>query len=237
MDFFKAPSKQKTVSPKPKARYASVRGLEIAVSRSLDYFPFFHHFNVMNHSALGEYRKTAEALFPSGGFSPEQNNPSAVAVATAAVNFAEALGIGGEYRRLREIRQNAGQMHEFLGHFQNNLDLLIQKTWVEKADESRKEKLQDQIPPFMALIEQGDFGQAIEEFGKILNELAYLFFGLQSTKEDFTEYAFRIDDQIGLFWWYGSQLGGLKDTGKLGAPNDESLWAVLLIGICYLTNF
>jgi len=188
----------------------------------------------MNYSALGEYRKTAEALFPLGGFSPEQVPDFP---ATVAANFAEALGIGGEYRRLLEIKQDTERMREFLGHFQNNLDLLIQKTWVEKSDESRKGRLQDEIPPFMALIAQGNFGQALEEFGAILKELAYLFFGSQSTKDDFTEYAFRIDDQIGLFWWYGSQLGNLKDAGKNGAPNDESLWAILLIGICYLTNF
>jgi len=191
----------------------------------------------MNHclsnevlASLGEHRKIAEALFPAGGFSP---GPGLKAVA----DFAKALGIGAEYQRLFALKEDDEKARVFLGHFQNNLDLLIQKTWVEKADEARKEKLQDEIPPLIALIERGDFPQAIENFGKVLDELAYLFFGTQSTKEDFTEYTFRIDPQIGLFWWYGAQLGGLKGAGKNGALNDESLWAVLLIGLCYLTNF
>jgi len=179
-----------------------------------------------------EYRTIAEALFPSGGFSPEYGPDL-----KATVDFAKALETGAEYQRLFALRKDDEKMREFLGHFQNNLDLLIQKTWVEKADEARKEKLQDQVPPLMALIEQGNFQRALEEFGKILDELAYLFFGAQSTKEDFTEYTFRIEPQIGLFWWYGSQLGSLKGTDKNGAINDESLWAVLLIGLCYLTNF
>ena len=181
-------------------------------------------------ASLGEYRGVAEALFPAGGFSP---GPDLKAVA----DFAKALGIGAEYQRLFAFRKDAEKVRRFLGHFQNNLDLLIQKTWVEKADVARKEKLQDEIPPLIALIEQGDFLQAIEKFGKVLDELAYLFFGTQSASEDFTEYTFRIDPQIGLFWWYGSQLVGLKGTGKNGAPSDESLWALLLIGLCYLTNF
>jgi len=181
-------------------------------------------------ATLGEYRGVAEALFPAAGFSP---GPDLKAV----VDFAKALGIGAEFQRLFALKKDAEKVRIFLGHFQNNLDLLIQKTWVEKADVARKEKLQDEIPPLIALIERGDFLQAIENFGKVLDELAYLFFGTQSASEDFTEYTFRIDPQIGLFWWYGSQLGGLKGTGKNDALNDESLSALLLIGLCYLTDF
>ncbi|GHV93882.1 hypothetical protein AGMMS50293_02020 [Spirochaetia bacterium] len=152
----------------------------------------------------------------------------------AAADFAEALGIGAEYKRLLGLNKNDEGKPVFLEHFQNNLDLLIQKTWVEKADESRKEKLQDEVPGFMAVIEQGNFQQALEEFGAILEELAWLFFGAQSTKDDFTEYTFRIDAQMGLFWWYGGRLASLKD---LGAQDGEVLRAILFIGICYLTNF
>jgi hypothetical protein len=193
----------------------------------------------MNHCHLSancaipsEYRKAAETLFPAGWFTLEEGPDPA-----AAAGFADSLGVGAEYQRLLGVEKNTGQMREFLGHFQNNLDLLIQKTWVEKADEDRKEKLQDEIPPLMTLIVQENLQQALKEFGTILDELAYLFFGTQSGQDDFTEYAFRIDAQIGLFWWYGSQLGGLKRTGKNSTLNNESIWAILLIGICYLTNF
>jgi hypothetical protein len=154
----------------------------------------------------------------------------------AASDFADVLGIGAEYRRLLMLNKTDKEMHSFLGHFQNNLDLLIQKTWVEKADEVRKERLQDEVPDFVAGIEQGNFQQSLEEFGAILEELAYLFFGAQSTKDDFTEYTFRIDIQMGLFWWYGGRLGNLKAC-KCADTDENILWAILLIGICYLTNF
>jgi len=172
-----------------------------------------------------ECRKVAETLFPPDGTPPAKN-------LEAVADFAGALGIGAEHRRLLQLDRDTEEMRKFLGHFQNNLDLLIQKTWVEKIDEARKEKLQDKLSPFMGLIAKGDFSKAIEEFGAILEELAYLLFGSQSTGADFTEYTFRIDIEMGLFWWYGARLGGLK-TGV----GDEFLWALLLIGICYLTNF
>jgi hypothetical protein len=157
-----------------------------------------------------------------------------------ALAFAAVLGIGQNYRTLLgpgEARPvgspPAGEMKKFLHSFQNNLDLLIQKTWVEKTDEDRKEKLQNRIPGFMALIEDAQFREALEEFGVILEELAWLLFGPQSHKEDFTEYTFRIDTQMGLFWWYGGQivriLAGLKDR--------DTIRAILLLGLCYLTEF
>jgi hypothetical protein len=200
----------------------------------------------VNLSIPQEYREIAENLFPPGGF-PEGTEPDPAAAAA----FAEILGIGADYQRLLAVNQTGSkEMSHFLCHFQNNLDLLIQKTWVEKADVARKDRLQDRIPGFVAGIEEGNFQQALEEFGAILEELAYLLFGAQSGKDDFTEYTFRIDSQMGLFWWYGGQLGCLRRISGKNRPGDtgpqtgsgepesrEALWAVLLIGSCYLTNF
>lgn len=191
----------------------------------------YHCPPCINLAIPGEYRKKAERLFPVRGFAPGEG-PSL----KAAADFAKALGIGAEYKRLLAADKTGREMRIFLGHFRNNLDLLIQKTWVEKADEARKEQLQDEIPEFMAVIEQGNVRQALEQFGAILEELAYLFFGAQSAKDDFTEYTFRIDSQMGLFWWYGARLGSLKNLSE-EAADATVLWAVLLIGICYLTNF
>jgi hypothetical protein len=176
------------------------------------------------HNAIPEeYRKITEKLFPSRGYAPG-TGPNLSAVTA----FAKILGIRNEYNKFLEAQT---ELSSFLGHFQNNLDLLIQKTWVEKADETRKEKLQNRVPGFIADIERGDYQKALSEFSGILEELAYLFFGAQSQKEDFTEYTMRVDTQIGLFWWYGAQIGRLR------SHDDNTLKAVLLIGICYLTNF
>ncbi|MDR2536488.1 MAG: hypothetical protein LBD29_10715, partial [Treponema sp.] len=110
-----------------------------------------------------EYRHIAEALFPPEGFCKEQG-PSIEAV----LSFAEILGIGADYKRLlgniSEPQKAGTELPRFLKHFQNNLDLLIQKTWVEKADEARKEQLQDRIPEFIAKIEAEDYQKALADF-------------------------------------------------------------------------
>jgi len=178
-------------------------------------------------SLPGEYRKAAERLFPKGGVS--QNRKLDLKL---TAEFAKVLGIGSDYQRLLALDTSSAEFRAFLERFQNNLDLLIKKTWVEKFEETRKGKLQNEIPLFTATIEMGDFPKAMEMFSAILDELAYLFFGNQSESEDFAEYTFRIDAQMGLFWWYAGRLILYKEFG-----NEKVLWAVLLIGLCYLTNF
>ena len=179
-----------------------------------------------------EYRAIAEKLFPSDGFT-EGKGPSV----EAAQAFAGILGIGEDYKRLLAA-QNSGQaVGDFLERFQNNLDLLIQKTWVEKSEENRKERLLDNVPPFVAFIEKGDYSQALEEFGLIMEELAYLLFGAQSQKDDFAEYALRIDVEMGLFWWYGGQINTARSASWVKTAEKNVLQAMLFLGICYLTNF
>jgi hypothetical protein len=174
-----------------------------------------------------EYRATAEKLFPPAGYNGNGPSPEIAAA------FAGLLGIGEDYNRLWDLHCSNRAVGEFLEHFQNNLDLLIQKTWVEKAEEIRKETLQDKVPPLIALIEKGDYPEALKEFGAILEELAYLFFGVQSQKDDFAEYVLRIDPRIGLFWWYGGQING----ERMKNIDRNLIFALLLLGICYLTDF
>jgi len=177
-----------------------------------------------------EYRKAAEALFPPAPASSQGGEPSQ----TAILAFAEKLGVGNDYRKVDSGWENTQEPEHFLSSFRNNLELLIQKTWVEKADEDRKEKLLNRVPGFIALIKEGDYAKALAEFGSILEELAWLLFGSQSHKTDFFDYVFRIDHQWGLFWWYGGQL----EQFLSGGPKDKNtLKAVLLLGLCYLTDF
>jgi len=177
-----------------------------------------------------EYRSYAEKLFPSAGF-PDGQGPSRDAVEA----FANMLGIAEDYKKLWNAHNSKLALGEFLIHFQNNLDLLIQKTWVEKGEEIRKEDLLDQVRPFIILIEKGEYQKALNEFGAILEELAYLLFGGQSQKDDFADYVLRIDPRMGLFWWYGGQIN--RETHWVKYTDRDVLYALLLLGICYLTDF
>ena len=181
-------------------------------------------------SLPSEFRNAAEALFPPKGFA-EGKGPTV----EAAKGFATILGIGEDFKRLWDTGKTEKDPEEFLENFQNNLDLLIQKTWVEKAEEIRKENLLDKVPPFISQIENGKYPEALEEFAAILEELANLFFGAQSQKSDFTEYALRIDPLFGLFWWYVGQING--ERGWVQNTDRDVLFALLLLGICYLTDF
>lgn len=171
-----------------------------------------------------EYRVISERLFPSAGTGAHTD--------AAALEFASLLGVGNDLSALIAGVDGERALRRQLGHFRNNVELLIQKTWVEKADEAHKEKLLDRIPVLVADLEKGDSERALRAFVHILDELAYLLFGAQSHKADFIEYAFRIDPQIGLFWWYAGRLSSL-----LGSSDPAALRSTLLIGVCFLAAF
>ena len=166
-----------------------------------------------------EYRKLAETLFSDS---------------CDYLAFADKLGVGTYYRRLDSDWKNLDELDKFLHSFRNNLELLIQKTWVEKVDENRKETLLDQVPDFISLIKQEDYARALREFRIILEEIAWLLFGTQSIKDDFLDYVIRIDDQLGLFWWYSCQLEYFLSQKP---KETETLRALLFLGLCYLTDF
>ncbi|MDR3324782.1 MAG: hypothetical protein LBS82_02165 [Spirochaetaceae bacterium] len=172
-------------------------------------------------SIPGEYKKAVADLFPI--------DFTLKPTLAAAEYYAKCLEVDADFTRLIE---SAADLEAFFPHFKKNFSLLVAKTWVEQADEIRKETLQLRLPGFYAKIEREDYRGALADFSVILEELAYLFFGDQSKKDDFTEYAFRIDAQMGLFWWYSSRLSHI--------PLDEDprlLRALLILGICYLSAF
>jgi len=185
-----------------------------------------------NNAIPEECRKTAVDLFPVEGF-PAGTGPSLEQI----LGFAAILGLGADPNRFRSVLNSTADLKKLLHSFQNNLDLLIQKTWVEKAEEIRKENLLDRIPAFITGIEEEKYPEVLEEFGVILGELAWLFFGSQSQKPDFTEYTLRIDTQMGLFWWYGNQLCNPGTLEWIKRTDREILKPILFLGICFLTNF
>jgi len=172
-----------------------------------------------------EYRPLTSALF----------SKDVKRIALGSVEgFAEALGIGAQFRRSLAdgaCNTEAPGFRRLLHQFQNNFDLLIAKTWVEEDDVQRKNRLQDRLPAFIGLIEGGRLTEALRTYGEILEELAWLIFGGQSQCDDFTEYALRMDTQMGLFWYYGGQIGRVA-----GQCSQSSLAPLLLVGLCYLEN-
>lgn len=172
-----------------------------------------------------EFRESATALFDSGTTAEDAER--------RALRFSSLLGIADDYSQLvsddAQVRSRADR--RILGHFRNNLELLIKKTWVEKADEAHKDKLFNRVPSLVADLERADYEHALKTLITVVDELAYLLFGAQSRKADFIEYAFRIDPCLGLFWWYSGQLASL-----VGSGDARKSRAMVLLGVCFLAD-
>ena len=108
-----------------------------------------------------EYRAIADRLFPSAGAGARGDE--------AALDFAHHLGVGGDYSALLAPADGERSLRRQLGHFRNNVELLIQKTWVEKADEAHKEKILDRITICVSDLEQGDSERALRAYVNILD--------------------------------------------------------------------
>jgi len=183
---------------------------------------------VIDEVIPAEYRKVTDGLFP-GLF----GSTSVTDAQKKALSFADLLGIGDDFALLitseTPVREKAER--RLVSHFRNNVELLIQKTWVEKADETHKEKLLTRIPRLLTELESHDYEKGLNTLRIVADELAYLLFGAQGRKGDFIEYAFRIDARLGLFWWYASNIPSLVDS-----DDPAKVRTALLIGMAFLAS-
>jgi hypothetical protein len=131
--------------------------------------------------------------------------------------------------------KKSAQRDEFeknlISKFHKNLQLLIKKSWVEKYDEALKEQVLCRLEKFQSQIEAFDYSGAYKGFLEVLTDTVYLMFGAQSKKDDFDQYALRIDPEFGVFWLYVKALSSGKTT------DNERCRIMLLVGIVFLANY
>ena len=120
---------------------------------------------------------------------------------------------------------------KLISSFKKNLTLLIQKTWVEKDDETVKEQVLYNLEQFCAYVEDGKYADEYRRFSHILTDVVYLMFGPTSKEPVFEEYSLRIDPEFGVFWWYVSSLPEVADF------SNEKSRALLLLGMYFLANY
>lgn len=151
----------------------------------------------------------------------------------AACVIACAFGDCGTFKELAsEESENRDQKElKLISSFQNNLNLLVQKTWVEKSDETVKEQVLFRITELCQACSKKAYAENYENFLSILQDVVYLMFGSQAKKEDFLEYALRIDPGFGIFWWYISSLS--LELGK----NSCCARIAILLGMYFLANY
>jgi hypothetical protein len=123
---------------------------------------------------------------------------------------------------------------KLISAFQNNLNLLIEKTWVEKSDEALKVQVLYRLTRFCTEIAQGRYAPSGLVFMDIVKDTVYLMFGPQSQKHDFDEYAMRIDPDFGIFWQY---IRALERSLASPAQGDETCRTLLLLGMFFIANY
>jgi hypothetical protein len=159
-------------------------------------------------------------------------------VEASARVLAGVFGDGGCFSRLfgpdnAERRENEQKL---LTSFQNNLNLLIEKTWVEKSDEELKEQVLYRLKLFCARLSEYRYADSYNDFMEIIRDTVYLMFGQQAKKTDFSEYAMRIDPEFGIFWQYVETLAD-KDHALKEKKECETCRIMLLLGMIFLANY
>lgn len=156
-----------------------------------------------------------------------------------AIAFADILGNPGEFAQY--VQGSSGDRLARIDHllktFRENVELLVHKTWVEKTDEKRKEKLLEELSAFDREFRDGAVLPAFRRFVALSRSIAHLLFGNQSRAEDFLLYCFRIDPKLGLFFWYIGELETRSREEASSRGSEELLTVETLIGIYVLSSF
>lgn len=120
---------------------------------------------------------------------------------------------------------------KLISSFQKNLTLLIQKTWVEKADADLKEQVLYKLSEYGKNVSKAKWTNVYSDFLQIISDVVYLMFGSQTKSDDFVEYALRIDPEFGIFWLY------IKNLPESSDWENEKLRVVMLLGMYFLANY
>lgn len=150
-----------------------------------------------------------------------------------AVELAEAFGDSGDFTAIvgeKTVERNESEKKLVIS-FQKNIELLVQKTWVEKADESMKEETLFRINTLCDNLTRYDYHTSLSEFLPVLRDVVYLLFGAQAKQDSFLEYAVRIDPDFGFFWYY------INELPSHAKWSEEKCRVSVLLGICFLANF
>jgi len=133
----------------------------------------------------------------------------------------------------KAITGTIGNEHEkkLISSFHNNSQLLVQKTWIEKADETLKEKILFQLEEICNSISNKNYCASYSEFVDCLDTIVFLMFGTQTRSQEFGEYAMRIDPDFGIFWCF------LQNIKQQELDSDEICRVYQLVAMTFLANY
>ncbi len=167
---------------------------------------------------LGEFidSKTISAILDFT--ETDQNNSDSVNL------IAQMFGFSGDFSTLSE--QEISKLTE---SFKKNLQLLIQKTWVEKSDIAVKQQILFQLENLFS--EQINWLETYETFREIIDASVFLMFGGQAKAPDFCEYSLRIDPEFGIFYCF------VQNLPRKPEWPDQKFKNAVLLGMYFLANY
>lgn len=173
-------------------------------------------------------KKAVTAVLPSF---MESDDDSTLASDSALI--AAAFGDDGSFHSVvteKNAERDEAEKH-LVQSFQKNLELLVQKTWVDKTDEALKEEMLFRIDTLCKNLTKYDYHTSLSEFLPVLHDVVYLLFGSLAKTDSFLEYAVRIDPDFGFFWYYINNLPAHERW------SEEKCRTAVLLGIFFLANF
>ncbi|MCI5523070.1 MAG: hypothetical protein SO116_02650 [Treponema sp.] len=179
----------------------------------------------MNEDLIKEFieKKSLEAM--KSLLSSEKDEDAV----SSAVEVSEIFGASKNFSNIAKNTDESG--NKLVTSFHNNLVLLIQKTWVEESDESLKAQVLYHLEEFCKLLSTNNYIKSYPLFFSIVDDVVYLMFGSQTKSEEFDEYAFRIDPEFGVFWWY------VQNLPRDAKWSEEKSRIAILLGMYFLANY
>lgn len=155
-------------------------------------------------------------------------------IVSSALRISKAFGRGASFEVYADETKTDAEK-ALIESFMKNIQLLVQKTWVEKDDEECKEDTLYRINSLCEkLIASGSilvYKESFEECFSILQDVVSLLFGDLVQSDSFIEYAFRIDPDFGFFWYYVTCLA------KVELISAEKARYAVLLAMFFLANF
>jgi len=158
-------------------------------------------------------------------------------LAVQALLIARAFHGGGSFEQVFTGTEPITRHYQInlIRSFEKNVRLLVDKMWVEKADEDVKEDVLYRLSCFCESMQQAespvDYAGLLPECLSVLHDVVLLLFGRQIDSGNFLEYAIRIDPDFGLFWYY------LECLTTQPTFSAEKARLAIFLGIYFLANF
>lgn len=158
-------------------------------------------------------------------------------VAIQALLIARAFHADGSFQQVFTDAEPVTHHYQInlIRSFEKNVQLLVEKMWVEKSNEDVKDDILYRLRCFCEAMRQPeepvDYVGLIPECLGVLHDVVLLLFGDQIDSGSFLEYAVRIDPDFGLFWYY---LESLRAQVPL---STEKARLAIFLGVYFLANF